>query len=439
MSARPSSPLARVYTWIVGDAGEADVADDPRVPRAFLTQIAARTLTRTGDVLASPRHVLSLVLAGAGTPTALVGLLVPVREIGSLLPQLAVARLVDRVEQRRTVWVAGALLQALAVAGFAIAVGVAGLDGTGLGLAVLGLLVLFSLGRSAASVTSKDLLGRTVPARRRGRVSGIAASLSGWLAVAAGLGLGIGTAGTFPASKAALLLGGAALLWVLAGGLMWTLPERPAPVGARSRPLGDGFRSLRHDPAFRRFVIARALLSGTVLLLPYLVLLGRDASPGRDATLLGAFVIAGSLASALSGAVWGRLADHSSRTTLVAAGLSSAGTAFASLLIPWTPLSASGRTIAYVALFFLLALGHTGIRQGRKTYLVDLAGDEDRPTYTAVANVLIGVALVVVGAVGALLADRSPHHAIGALAGLGMVGALLARGLPEVEDADRSR
>lgn len=237
--------------------------------------------------------------------------------------------------------------------------------------------------------------------------------------------------------RAAALLGVAASLWMLAGGLMLSLPEEPAPVPAAERRVRAGFGYLRSDPAFRRFVIARALLSGTVLMLPYLVLLAREASPGRDASLLGAFLVAGSLATALSGAVWGHLADRSSRRTLIAAGLASGTVALASLLVPLLDAPVGSELATYVVLFFLLALGHTGIRQGRKTFLIDMADHETRPTYTAVANVLVGAALLGVGVIGSLLGEQSPHQAILGLASLGLLGALVALGLPEVEGEPR--
>ena len=46
------------------------------------------------------------------------------------------------------------------------------LEGTAAGWAILGLVTLFSLARGFCSVASKDVLGKTVPKTRRGRVSG---------------------------------------------------------------------------------------------------------------------------------------------------------------------------------------------------------------------------------------------------------------------------
>ena len=57
------------------------------------------------------------LLNGLGAPAAAVGLLVPIRESGSLIPQAAMVPLVRRFGLRKLVWVAGAIGQALAAVG----------------------------------------------------------------------------------------------------------------------------------------------------------------------------------------------------------------------------------------------------------------------------------------------------------------------------------
>src|SRR5690606_19688959 len=99
------------------------------------------------------------------------------REAGSLLLQVAVAGWVDRLRRRKWAWVAGSVVQGLCVAGMA---GVAlGLQGLQAGLALLGLLVVFSAARSVSSLSSKDVLGRSVAKARRGRAGGWASAAAG--------------------------------------------------------------------------------------------------------------------------------------------------------------------------------------------------------------------------------------------------------------------
>jgi MFS family permease len=87
---------------------------------------------------------------------------------------------------------------------------------------------------------------------------------------------------------------------------------------------------LRKDPELSRLIVARGLLTATALAPPYLVLL---ASGATEETLdsLGAMLLASALAALVSGYVWGRLSDRSSRLVLVFTGLAGA----LGMALPW--------------------------------------------------------------------------------------------------------
>jgi hypothetical protein len=78
-------------------------------------------------------------------------------------------------------------------------------------------------------------------------------------------------------------------------------------------------------------------------------------------------------------------------------------------------------------------VAHAGVRAGRKTYLVDLAGGVKRTDYVAVSNSIIGLVLLLVGGVTSLLSFLAPEEVILGLSLLGLLGAALAMVLPEVE------
>ena len=61
----------------------------------------------------------------------------------------------------------------------AMAAAVWWLQGLAAGLAIVGLLVVFSLGRGFCSVAMKDVQGKCIPKARRGRLTGLASTLSG--------------------------------------------------------------------------------------------------------------------------------------------------------------------------------------------------------------------------------------------------------------------
>ena len=74
--------------------------------------------------------------------------------------------------------VMGSAMQGACVAGMALAVWK--LDGWQAGLAVLGLLIVFSLSRGFCSVSMKDVQGKCIPKSRRGRLAGLATTFPDW-------------------------------------------------------------------------------------------------------------------------------------------------------------------------------------------------------------------------------------------------------------------
>ena len=78
------------------------------------------------------------------------------------------------------------------------------------------------------------------------------------------------------------------------------------------------------------------------------------------------------------------------------------------------------------AALFVLGVGHAGVRIGRKTQIVDIAGPESKSEYVAVSNTIIGVLLLGVGAAVGALAAFSLEAALLALSVLALAGAGVA-------------
>ena len=189
---------------------------------------------------------------------------------------------------------------------------------------------------------------------------------------------------------------------------------------------------LATDRSFRRFVITRALLMCSALSAPFYVALAQD-NRGSAATVLGSFVAAAGLASLLSAPVWGRFADRSSRKVMVAAALLTSGIGLLTFVFDRL-LPDLNRTGWFLPLaYFTLSIAHSGVRVGRKTYIVDLATGNKRTDYVAISNTVIGVLLLLVGSVGALAPLIGNAGVIALLALMGMAGALLGTGLPETQ------
>src|SRR5690625_2751704 len=264
--------------------------------------------------------VLPWLFATLGVPQALTGLLVPIRESGSMLPQVFLTPLVLRVRYRKWVFITGALVQAVAVGAMALIAALA--EGLVAGVSILLALSIFSLGRCLTSISSKDVQGRTVPKGERGQINGLATTAAGIVAITLGLGIRFfGGTGLSSAQLAWLLAAGAAM-WVGVS-LVYTGIREPAPQedathddASAGNTIGEMFRLLRDDKPFRHFVIVRSLLLVSSLSPPFVVTMsiqyGADSIAG-----LGGFIIASGLAALIGGRLFGRLADRSSRLLMI--------------------------------------------------------------------------------------------------------------------------
>lgn len=394
-------------------------------PGNFLSTLTANTFSNVADRLASAKTTLPWLLLQLGAPTWLISVLVPIRESGSMLPQMLIGALVRRQQIRKWTWVTGGIVQGLALLLMAWCAYV--FEGLLAGLAIVTLLIVFSLARGACSVAYKDVLGKTIPKTRRGRLSGWISAIAGLAAFAVGMGLS-SSGDSESVNFYTGLLSGAAVLWLLAVLAYSRIAEFPGATDGGANGFTEAFARLsllRDDKAFRQFVLARALAMGSGLVAPFYVALARD-DLGNAISLLGIFIAAEGLAGLLSSPIWGRWADRSSRQVFATAcGLASVMSLVVAL---WSLLvfSAAASAWFYPLAFFVLGVAHAGVRLGRKTYMVDMAGGNKRTDYVAVSNTVIGFVLLLSGLLGALAALVSVELTVAMLGVAGLLGAGLS-------------
>jgi predicted MFS family arabinose efflux permease len=395
-------------------------------PKNAVTAAGSLVMTKLSDGLIDPKLVLSWLLTALGAPALFVGLLVPIREAGALLPQLWTADRVHAMARRKWVWVTGSAGQGAAAA--VIVLAALTLGGVAAGAVICAALAMLAVSRSLCSVSFKDVLGKTVAKSRRGTVTGLAGSVASAGVIGFALLLTTGWVDRFALVVGALSL--AALLWIVAAALFSTLAEGASEA---EEPGGSPLRHLallREDPQLVRFIAVRGLLTATALAPPFLVLMASEAGEARF-DQLGALLLASAAASFLSSYVWGRLSDRSSRTVLIAAGALGALSLGASVVL--FELGLFGATLAVAACLFLLMIAYHGVRSGRSTYLVDMAPEDNRAGYTAVSNTVIGVILLASGVFGALASLSGPALPVALFAALCVVASVIALGLKEVE------
>ena len=412
---------AQLYSALSGSK-----TSDPTERRNFFLHAVSLTLTKVADGLIDPKIVLSWLVTALGAPAFFVGFLVPIREAGALAPQLLIAPFVRAAELRKWFWVAGSVGQGICVAGIAFVAFT--MEGSAAGWAILALLTGFSIFRAICSTSYKDVLGKTVKKSTRGAATGIASSLAatGTLTFGALLALGI-----IPRTVVALsvVIALAGVVWVFAGLVFTRVEEEKSETDHvdlfSPRAL---LEPLRADPQLRRFIAARALLVPTALAPPFLIAMA--ATGNGEPSALGPFILASALASILSGYVWGRLSDKSSRWTFIAGG----GLAAAVLAIAaGVAVSASPSLWVVTGLLFIAQIGYEGVRTARKIHLVDMADEDKRAVYTALSNTLIGFVLIFGGSLGFVAHVAGVWAALALSSVLCVAGVAVAFGLEEVQ------
>lgn len=434
MPANRKNTLDQVYSLIANEEDAracTDITEEAcrEVPRNFFLILGSNVLTKLGDLLVSPKTVLAWLLSAIGAP-ALVAWLVPIRESGSMIPQMVIGAWVRQKPVRKWFWTLGSFGQAVSVGGMAASIWF--MEGYAAGAGVIAALILFSLARGFCSVSMKDVQGKCIPKKRRGRLSGLASTIGGTATVLLTVVLfwDQGDPGLLFYTLLLLLAAG---LWIIAGLLFSAVDEFAGETGGGGSALRQAFKSLtllRDDPPFRHFVITRALLLCSALAAPYFVVLAQGAND--SGWLLGIFLLASSLASSVSASIWGWMADDSSRKVMIRGALIASGACLTVGLVAWQFGDSTWIGWFYPAGFFVLSIAHAGVRLGRKTYLVDMAGGNKRTDYTSVSNTVIGVLLLTVGGLTALVSMISEVAVILTLGLMGLAGAMSAVRLKDV-------
>ena len=387
-------------------------------------------LQGVGDQLLSGKTVLPWLFSAAGVPSFFTGLLVPLRESGSMLPQAALTPWVVSHPARKRLWVLGSVGQGVCAA--IIAAAAVLVRGPLLGLIVCLVLAVLAVLRALCSLTGKDVQGRTISKGRRGVVTGRATQLGGAVTLITGGVLAV--LGELPRWGLAVLLAIGAATWFLAAAVFRSI-EEPVPENSGQKGINrswwkDTWQLYTQDARFRGFVNVRALLLVSALSTSFIVVLSQNIG-SQALSGLGGFVLASGLASLVGGRVSGVLSDKSSRLVMSWA----AGAAAIILLAivacaAWAPTAVSMWALPLG--FFLVNLAHAAIRVARKTYVVDMAGEDKRTRYVGAANTMMGAILLVVGGISAVIALAGSSAAILFLACIGLIGAWRARALPEV-------
>lgn len=383
--------------------------------RSYRAVIASNCFVRVGDTLSDPKTILTWLLSALGAPAFVVSLLVPIRESGSMLPQIFLASFIQKFRTRKPIYISGLIAQFLAI----ISIGIAALTLSPLtaGYIAISALAVFATARAFCSITAKDILGRSIPKGSRGKLSGTAAMLSGIVATILAILL-LGSRDQQDTDILASIIIIAACMWLLSGIAYSFVHEQADEQAAtmQTQSIKKRLALVKDDALFRNFILARTLLLGSSLASPIFVVMAHSAqtetNSGSSAHSLIAFIVAGSLATAFSSTFWGKFSDKASHLSLFRGGMLTALIGSASIIIYYLLPELASLPYTWPVMFFLFNIGYMGVRLGRTTWVVDAAEGNKRTDYVAASNTIIAVLILLLGLIAAPLQIFSPVYAM---------------------------
>jgi len=384
-----------------------------------------------GMALTQPTTVIASFVAELTGSTVWVGGLSTVLTVAGVLPQLFVARW---IEPRRTKMPYLMLAIYLRTASWAILAWLIFTIGAShpdlLAWSLVGLLAVFYAGGGLGGIPYTDIIGKVIPADRRGLFFGGKEALAGPLAVGAALLARRILADVPYPNNYALLFGLAAVGLAVASIGFWIIreppredaPGRPAPWRAYWRQLADTARRIK------ALVIVQLLTGFSLMALPFYVVYAREelgAPPGAVGWFLFVQVSGGVLADLL----WARLVDRAgSRTMLTVCAVTSLAAPLLAIALGslgWPGL---------LPTFFLVGAAFNGRRVGFQSALLEIAPAAERPTFSAMNAVLVLPVAFLPLLAGVLLKNWSYPVLFGFVAVFIALGAVWTRKLPAKEE-----
>ena len=420
--------------------------------RNFHLGVANGILFSLADALIDANLVLALFVRQMGASQAFVGLLPSLKNGGFLLPQLLVAGRIGGMPLKLPLYRRAAIGRSFAFLLMTLVIFGATTLGPSLALLLLCITyTAYNLTGGSSSLAFQDVVAKAIPPRRRGSFFSYRQLFGGLLAffVAGPIVrtlLAQDGPLPFPANYG-ILCSISLCFMVLAFYAFGSIDEPALTTPSVRHTLRETLQSapflFRTDVDFRRFILSRIWSRVGAISDPFYIIYAREAlqiSP----RFVGIYLALRVITAALSNLYWGRVADQrgSRRLLVLATGLAAAVPAVA-LILPYIFATGSEALAwAFSAVFLLIGLSIDGSATASSTYLLEIAPEAERTTYTGIAKTALGVFTFVPVFGGLLLGALGNNYgllfAIGALASVGAWGATLRlREVREVRDDTR--
>lgn len=308
--------------------------------------------------------------------------------IGSVLPQLFVAsRLETKVHKRPLLRIA-ITIRALCWGLLSLITYLFAVSNPNLVLFSLFLLLtVFTFMGGVAAIPFYDIWGKAIPSTLRGRFFGYRQLLGGILAIGSGF-----IAKYILADKNILFPRNFSFLFFLAfifmsisylglGSVKEPVEEVHKTHLSFQEFLKKAFRILKSDSNYKKFLLVEILIGTSALALPFYVLYAKDVLKVR-LEMVGIFLAAQMLGSALSNFLWAHLSDFAGNKKVIQIS------ALLALTIPLIAIMTLPGLSTFILLFLFVGVFTAGYTIGKTNFLLDIAPKKERPAYISLNGTL---------------------------------------------------
>ena len=390
----------------------------------------------------SPGTVLSAFFLKLFNSTFFATLPLALMNIGGLWPQLIISNVAEANERKKPFYAVAGVIRVVSLIIMTVCTFFLKKGQSWILISLIPFLYfIHSSGSGVCNLIWMDIVGKTVPANRRGSLMGTRGLLGGTLSFIAGFYVKymLGDKGPgFPYSYGWLFIIGA-VFQISAVSAFLRIPE-PITEIKTERPtfkkhIVQGLSIFKTDKDYRLLFFIRILNSistiGVMVFIPYAL-----KKLGLPESIVGVLMVISTCFALPSNILWSRIGDkYGNRLLMLIATIPYLLVpiiAIVSSYVPNVPLRIYDlRTVIFIAAYTLSAMTMNGRGIGDMNYLLDLAPEEKRPSYVAFMSVMLAPTALV-PLIGGMIAELISFQAtfiISFVFGLG--GYMLVRKLDE--------
>ena len=378
--------------------------DKAQLRRSFLALTGDFTFYGFGLSFASVVTILPAFVSKLSGSNILIGLITTISVLGFNGPQILVTNYIEKQRTRKRfimLYTLGERIPWLLLAALTVI-----LPSSGSALLLISFFLTYAAVNISAGITAPawfDLVAKVVPEGRRGWYFGLSNFLATILGVVGGAAAGflIDSLG-FPLGYAACFAA-AFVLMMFSYVSLWAVDEPESNASGSEQDLMQYLRSLpdvlRADNLFSKYLMATLVAGVTTMGSAFLTAHALKAV-GSGEEVLGTYTAVYFASQVLSNLVWAQLGDTRGHVSVIALGgllgaLSSIITIF------------SNSVFGFCVAFALIGAFMSVINVSWAPAIMELASEERRPTYLALAGVLRAIPAALAPLLGGVIADMA--------------------------------